>query len=451
MPTAESVLATFRAKRISVTNPPSESFVTTKWLQSVRASCQCEECGHEWETAFDNIARKNRSSGCPQCAQRQRADNMLREGEAKVDARLGKLGYRRVGPYNGHFGTMRMQCAHGHEFAFAPTNLDDQRCPTCSGTFQHVSLEDAVAAYISDTTWDWTGGEVALTCRSCGTTKEISAARIRSARSAPVEKRSCNCQRYGQRYRDVAAAAGYEVVESYRGMKIPVCLRHTACGHEWNVAPGNFLRGTRCPRCARTGRTSAGQHQLAEYIRSLGVRVEENVTGLDPTVPRSEVDVYLPDHRVAVEFDGVWWHAEGPSRERAGESRPSAQPDAIVARLERLAAVGVTLLRIFSDEWIHEREAVESAIRVAVGLEEQNLDCDNETLWLDRRLASLRHEKALHAAGYTRGEALAPTCQYVHPSASNCRVQFESDKEAIAAGYSRVWDSGYIVYYRNQA
>jgi hypothetical protein len=96
-----------------------------------------------------------------------------------------------------------------------------------------------VAAYISDTTWDWTGGEVALTCRSCGTTKEISAARIRSARSAPVEKRSCNCQRYGQRYRDVAAAVGYEVVESYRGMKIPVCLRHTACGHEWNVAPGN--------------------------------------------------------------------------------------------------------------------------------------------------------------------------------------------------------------------
>lgn len=87
---------------------------------------------------------------------------------------------------------------------------------------------------------------------------------------------------------------------------------------------------------------------------------------------------------------------------------------------------------------------------MAIGLEEQNLDYDSEILWLDRRLASPRYEETLHAAGYIRGEALAPLCQYVHPSASNRRVQFESDEEAIMAGYSRVWDSGYIAYYRNQ-
>jgi hypothetical protein len=185
---------------------------------------------------------------------------------------------------------------------------------------------------------------------------------------------------------------------------------------------------------------------VADYLSSLGVRVEENVPGLDAAVPRSEVDIFLPDHNVAIEFDGVWWHAEGPSRERIGPARPSSKPDAIVARLGRLVAADIRLIRIFSDEWIHEREAIKSILRMAVGQEEQIPDLPDGDILLDRRLATAAHERVLAEGGYTACEVIPPICQYVHPSSSNTRVSFDSDEEAISAGFSRVWDSGYIVF-----
>ena len=449
MPYLASILSAFEAKQIRVKNPPTEDFITTKWLQIVKAQCQCLSCGHEWETAFDNITRKSASSGCPQCAQRQRAQNMLLDGQQKVDARLKELRYTRVGPYGGHFKPVEMRCSNGHEFSFAPVNLGEQRCPECSGTSQHISLDDAVRLYTAGTTWTYEEG--VFTCSCCGARKQISLDRIKtSARRKPLAVRMCGCQRYGKRYlQAIAEAPGYEAVEPYSGMKTPVLVRHSACGTEWRCAPGNFIKGTRCPTCARTGRASDGQRRLADFVRSLGVSVEENVSGLDPMLPRTEVDIFLPEHGVAIEFDGVWWHAEGPSRDHAGRSRPSAQPDAIVARLERLRARGIYLLRVFSDEWIHERAMIETAIRAAVGQGEQTLDLTAPVLWLDRRLATRFDEETLQNAGYRAIAVVPPVCQYVHPSASNRRVHFDSDDEAISQGYSRVWGSGYIEYHRN--
>ena len=445
VPATEAVMAVFHEKRIAVNNPPAQDFVTTKWLQSNKASCRCECCSHEWETAFDNVTRKNRSSGCPKCAHSSKADKLLQAGLTKVEKRLRALGYERIGPYNGHFEHLQMRCAHGHEFAFAPVNLASQRCPKCSGNSQHVSDDAAVAEYITGTTW--TSITDGFKCSCCGAVKKITMATVKAMRLEPIDQRSCNCVRYGQRFTNaVAAEPGYSALEVYRGMKVAVAMHHESCGTTWACTPGNFLRGTRCPKCARAGRASSGQRQVAEYLRSLGVVVEENVTGLDSEIPRAEVDIYLPDYSVAVEFDGVWWHAEGPSRERAGSSRPSAFPDAIVSRLERLAAAGVRLIRIFSDEWANERDAMKHILRMAIGMEEHTFDPSGEIVQIDRRLFTAAHETGLAHHGYQVATTLPPSCRYVHPSASNTRIQFTTDEEAISLGYSRVWDSGTAIF-----
>lgn len=39
--------------------------------------------------------------------------------------------------------------------------------------------------------------------------------------------------------------------EEYKNTSTKIKMRHNECGHEWNVIPLNFLRGTRCPRCSR--------------------------------------------------------------------------------------------------------------------------------------------------------------------------------------------------------
>jgi hypothetical protein len=46
---------------------------------------------------------------------------------------------------------------------------------------------------------------------------------------------------------------GYEVLESYIKSGTPIKHKHIVCGHEWLVAPDNFIQGTRCPACAVSG------------------------------------------------------------------------------------------------------------------------------------------------------------------------------------------------------
>ena len=450
MPSVQAVLDAISTKRIILISPflSGDGVLTTKWLQATKASLQCEVCGQSWETAFDNLTRKTGSTGCPKCAKEQRRALLIDRGRQQIEMLVAQLGYAIIGDYYGHFERLDLRCEHGHEFRIAPTNLRKQRCPTCSGTSQHLGIEKYIDDYIAGTTWRVVSG-LSLKCSCCCMEKTVTSNHVRSSRSLPVEQRHCNCQRYGKKYREIVQRTeGYELLEVYKGMKTPILHRHTACGTTWLCQPSNFSRGTRCPTCARSGRSSSGQRQIAEYLRTFGVRVEENVSGLDPAVPRSEVDIFLPDHGVAVEFDGVWWHAEGPSRERTRKSRPSAQPDAIVARLERLTANGVRLIRVFSDEWAYEKETIKSVLRMAVDLEDCVFDVADESVSLDRRLATAAHERALGRAGYTTVGVVPPSCTYVHPSFSNTRVHFDSDAEAIAEGYSRVWDSGQVILSR---
>ncbi|GAA0082831.1 hypothetical protein [Clostridium sp. CTA-6] len=43
----------------------------------------------------------------------------------------------------------------------------------------------------------------------------------------------------------------YTVLSKYTKSDEKVRMKHNKCGYdEWNVTPDNFLRGTRCPKCA---------------------------------------------------------------------------------------------------------------------------------------------------------------------------------------------------------
>jgi len=41
----------------------------------------------------------------------------------------------------------------------------------------------------------------------------------------------------------------YRFLEEYVNNATKIKCRHNICGHEWNVIPASFLRGTRCPKC----------------------------------------------------------------------------------------------------------------------------------------------------------------------------------------------------------
>ena len=51
---------------------------------------------------------------------------------------------------------------------------------------------------------------------------------------------------------EVASLVGdeYSVLGKYKTNRIKTEMRHNTCGHKYEVTPNNFLRGSRCPKCA---------------------------------------------------------------------------------------------------------------------------------------------------------------------------------------------------------
>lgn len=41
----------------------------------------------------------------------------------------------------------------------------------------------------------------------------------------------------------------YIFLEEYINDRTKILCRHNKCGHEWEISPNNFIRGTRCPKC----------------------------------------------------------------------------------------------------------------------------------------------------------------------------------------------------------
>jgi hypothetical protein len=75
--------------------------------------------------------------------------------------------------------------------------------------------------------------------------------------------------------------------------------------------------GLVCRTCNPT--SSAKEYEVVCYLRDeLGINVEVSKNIKDPNQSfYRELDMYLPEYRIGIEFDGLYWHSE----EKAGRKK----------------------------------------------------------------------------------------------------------------------------------
>jgi len=141
----------------------------------------------------------------------------------------------------------------------------------------------------------------------------------------------------------------YTYVSGLRGMHKNVsisCAQHGV----FQQTPTNHLKGAGCPRCAN--HISKGEAEVKQFIESLGVPLLSSSRGL---IPPYELDMYDPVSKTAVEYNGLWFHREA----LVGDKHRK--------KYEACAAVGITLVQIFEDEWASMRPQVEHRLRALFG------------------------------------------------------------------------------------
>lgn len=167
--------------------------------------------------------------------------------------------------------------------------------------------------------------------------------------SADVTKKANNKAAFEEKYSDL------QVIE-YSYEKFGICtFKKDTCGHtfqitKWQAYLRNMHNIELCTVCNPIGsfNSTKWQTELSDFLMTNNISfVERDRTVLCPF----ELDFYLPEHNIAIELDGLYWH-----------SINFKEPKYHVDKTNSCESLGIQLIHIFEDEWIYRREIVLSRI-----------------------------------------------------------------------------------------
>jgi hypothetical protein len=210
---------------------------------------------------------------------------------------------------------------------------------------------------------------VIVHCEICGET------RLTSARKAAVRLRCRPCANrkeatLDQTHPELAArfcsdspVNAAEVRSQDRGVLVKVRCPH--CDAPEVIRVGTALGQKRCIRCfTPSGPFSKGERELQDFVDTLVEGQKRNWRRLLPDW--KELDVYLPDLGLAIEYQGDYYHSHKLATAR-GERRRSKDHRWKMNMAERK---GVAVAFVWESDWLSRRSEVEQAVRefIATGV-----------------------------------------------------------------------------------
>lgn len=140
----------------------------------------------------------------------------------------------------------------------------------------------------------------------------------------------------------------------YRGTLKPaeiVCKDH---GPFWQI-PKFHMTGSGCPACATALTSSRGERDVADWIADLGVEVVRNDR---QALGGFEIDIWIPEHRVGIEYNGAYWHND----------RAMPHPRLHETKSQRAKILGVDLMTVWDFDWEKRRDIIQRMIRHRLGM-----------------------------------------------------------------------------------
>lgn len=130
-------------------------------------------------------------------------------------------------------------------------------------------------------------------------------------------------------------------------------LRNMTCGHVFNIKYDLFRSRIKygndsCLVCyPKNELSSIKEREIVNWISSLGI----NIDVCNRSLIGREIDIYLPDHKIGIEFNGLYYHSD-KFKEREYHSDKS----------ERCRKLNIDLLHIWEDDWAYRKDIVKSIL-----------------------------------------------------------------------------------------
>ena len=130
------------------------------------------------------------------------------------------------------------------------------------------------------------------------------------------------------------------------------------CGYEFE-AWHHDGHHQHCPKCYPK-QISNPERELVEFVRTFGIDFKTNDR---LTIKPLELDIYIPKKKLAIEFDGLFWHSENDDK----------QSNYHLKKTELCEKQGIQLIHIFENEWIYKQDIVKSRLKNLLGIYDKTI------------------------------------------------------------------------------
>lgn len=147
------------------------------------------------------------------------------------------------------------------------------------------------------------------------------------------------------------------IISEYENCKLDTLVECTLCKNIFSTKLDYIKQGYgKCPKCyPRLSGISQKEKELVEFLHSLNIQIIENSKDI---ISPKELDIYIPSHRVAFEFNGLYWHSEENGKDK----------DYHLNKTISCEEKSIDLYHIFEDEWECKKDVVKHNIRNILGL-----------------------------------------------------------------------------------
>jgi predicted nucleic acid-binding Zn-ribbon protein len=130
-----------------------------------------------------------------------------------------------------------------------------------------------------------------------------------------------------------------------------ICRKH---GEFFQRVESHLHKQYGCPQC---GQKSKAEESVARFL-SIFTTVERRDRSV---IKPKELDIFLPEHNLAIEYCGMYWHSHGD----ADSERKNKHNH--FAKYQAAAAKGVRVITLFETEWVERQRQVKRLLRTSIG------------------------------------------------------------------------------------
>ena len=148
-------------------------------------------------------------------------------------------------------------------------------------------------------------------------------------------------------------------LEEYQGNLKPYTFLCNTCNQEFSFV----LRDGKIPRCTHCYppqyNQSKAENEIKDWLRQININILPNERFYYDGKKYHELDVYLPEKNIGVEFNGIYYHSE-----LSGNKDSKYH----LTKTNFFKKKNIQVLHIFDNEWINKKEIVKSIILSKLGI-----------------------------------------------------------------------------------